>query len=149
MDVERAALLVKVAETRTDRAAEELARTRSGLHEQELRLAELRRYLHEYRSRPLPHSPVLIANRERFIARLGEAELQQLRAVEQATRAVQESTQQWMLQRQGQSKFDTLHEGALRAEAQRSERHQQSQLDEFALRRFAVAGRGDSGDMGA
>lgn len=139
MSPKRLEILTKLAESHTDRAAEALARARAGQGEQEARLSELRRYLDEYRARPLPTSPVMIANRERFLSRLREAEVQQVRAVDAALRVVRESTDQWLDRRAGQQKFDVLHDAALRS-AQRADEHRmQDQLDEFALRRFAGA----------
>lgn len=138
MSVERIGVLVKVAESRTDEAAEQLARRRSGLTEEEERLQELRRYLDEYRARPIPPSPMLIANRERFLARLGEAELHQTRAVNAAEQAVKVSTQDWLERRVGQQKFGVLQAAAVGRDARASERTMQKQLDEFSLRRFTL-----------
>jgi flagellar FliJ protein len=127
-------VLTRVAGSHTDRAAEALARSRSGLAEQEVRLGELRRYAEEYRARPMPMTPTLIANRERFLARLDEAERQQVRTVEAAVQAVRESTRQWLDRRAGQQKFDTLHEAAAARESWRAEQQAQKQLDEFGVR---------------
>lgn len=134
MSVRRLDVLAKVADSRADRAAEELARNRAGLAEQESRLQELRRYMDEYRTRPLPQTPMLIANRERFLARLDEAERQQLRAVSSATQAVAVSTQSWLDQRLGQKKVGVLQEAALGREQRVNESRVQKQLDEFGLR---------------
>ncbi|WP_420465785.1 flagellar export protein FliJ [Panacagrimonas sp.] len=137
MSVDRLEVLVKVAASRADRAAEEVGRRKAGLNEQEHRLQELRRYMDDYRSRPLPLSSMLIANRERFMARLGEAEAQQRRTVEQATHAVHESTRSWLEQRAGQQKFGVLQTAAIDRQNRTAEQHQQRGLDEFALRVFA------------
>ena len=128
-------VLTRVAESHTGRAAEAVARSRSGLAEQESRLGELRRYAEEYRARPMPMAPALIANRERFLARLDEAERQQARTVEAAAKVVRESTQQWLERRAGQQKFDTLHEAAAQRESWHAEQLAQKQMDEFGLRR--------------
>lgn len=138
MSVRRLDVLAKVADSRADRAAEELARSRAGLAEQEERLQELRRYLEEYRTRPMPPTPMLIANRERFLARLDEAERQQVRAVTSATQAVAVSTQSWMEQRLGQKKVGVLQDAALGRELRINEARAQKQLDEFGLRRFGL-----------
>lgn len=138
MSVERIGVLVKVAESRADEAAEQLALRRVGLTEEEGRLQELRRYLDEYRARPIPPSPMLIANRERFLARLGEAELHQTRAVNAAAQAVKESTQTWLEKRVGQQKFGVLQAAAVGREGRASEQSSQKMLDEFALRRFTL-----------
>lgn len=127
-------VLTRVAESHTGRAAEAVARSRNGLAEQESRLGELRRYVEEYRARPMPVAPALIANRERFLARLDEAERQQVRTVEAATQAVRESTRQWLDRRAGQQKFDTLHEAAAQRESRHAEQQAQKQMDEFGLR---------------
>ena len=141
LSTRRLDVLTRVAESHTDRAAEVVARTRSGLAEQETRLGELRRYADEYRARPLPMTPALIANRERFLARLDEAERQQKRTVEAAAQAVRDSTQQWLDRRAGQLKFDTLHDAAAAREASRAELLAQKQMDEFGLRiRFGALG---------
>ena len=134
LSTRRLDVLTRVAESHTGRAAEVVARTRSGLAEQEMRLGELRRYSEEYRARPMPMAPALIANRERFLARLDEAERQQARTVETAAQAVRESTQQWLDRRAGQRKFDTLHDAAAQREAWRAEQLAQKQMDEFGLR---------------
>ena len=134
LNTRRLDVLTRVAESHTGRAAEVVARTRSGLAEQESRLGELRRYADEYRARPMPMAPALIANRERFLARLDEAERQQMRTVEAAAKAVRESTQQWLDRRAGQQKFDTLHEAAAKRESARGEQIAQKQMDEFGLR---------------
>jgi flagellar FliJ protein len=134
LSTRRLDVLTRVAESHTGRAAEVVARTRSGLAEQEMRLGELRRYAEEYRARPMPMAPALIANRERFLARLDEAERQQLRTVATAEQAVRESTQQWLDRRAGQRKFDTLHDAAAQREAWRAEQLAQKQMDEFGLR---------------
>lgn len=127
-------VLTRLAETRTGRAAEAVAKSRNGLAEQESRLGELRRYAEEYRARPMPMTPALIANRERFLARLDEAARQQVRTVEAAAQAVRESTREWLDRRAGQQKFDTLHEAAAQREAWRAEQLAQKQMDEFGLR---------------
>ena len=137
MSLGRLDVLVKVAESRTDQAAEELGRRKAGLNEQEGRLQELRRYMDDYRSRPLPASSMLIANRERFLARLNEAEVQQLRAVDYASNAVRESTQTWLAQRAGQQKFGVLQTAAADRETRAAEQQQQKIMDDFALRGFA------------
>lgn len=138
MSTDRLNVLVKVAESRTDVAAQALGRSKAGLNEQEGRLTELRRYMDEYRTRPLPVSPTLIANRERFLARLGEAELQQVRAVNAAEAAVRESTQGWLERRAGQQKFGVLQAAAVDREGRFAEQLSQKQMDEFSLRRFAL-----------
>lgn len=142
MTVRRLDVLAKVADSRADRAAEELARQRAGLAEQESRLEELRNYMQEYRTRPMPQTPMLIANRERFLARLDEAERQQVRAVSSATQSVELSTQNWLEQRLGQKKVGVLQEAALGREQRILESRAQKQLDEFGLRR--VIGLSDS-----
>ncbi|MGQ0697952.1 MAG: flagellar export protein FliJ [Panacagrimonas sp.] len=139
MSVERLDVLVKVAESRTDKAAEEVGRSRSGLNEQENRLRELRRYLDEYRANPMPLSIALIANRERFLSRLGEAEIQQARAVITAGNAVRESMRSWLEQRAGQQKFGVLQTAAIDRQTQARTKQEQKQSDEFALRRFGGA----------
>ena len=65
MTLKRLEVLVKLAETRADEAAESLARARGTLGEHEARLNELQRYAIDYRQRPLPASTTLIINRER------------------------------------------------------------------------------------
>lgn len=127
-------VLTRLAESHTGRAADAVARSRSGLVEQEMRLGELRRYVEEYRSRPMPGAPALIANRERFLARLDEAARQQVRTVESAAQVVRESTQQWLERRAGQQKFDTLHDAAALRESSRAEQQAQKQMDEFGMR---------------
>lgn len=136
MSLRRLDVLAKLADSRTDQAAEELARCRAGLNEQDGRLQELRRYMQDYRERPLPHTPTLIANRERFLARLDEAERQQQRAVNAATQAVAASTQGWMEQRLGRQKVGVLQGAATHREQRVTEQRAQVQLDEFALRLF-------------
>ena len=130
-------VLTRLAETHTGRAAEAVARSRSGLAEQEMRLGELRRYVEEYRARPMPGAPALIANRERFLARLDEAARQQVRTVESAAQVVRESTQQWLERRAGQRKFDTLHDAAALRESSLAEQQEQKQMDEFGMRAAA------------
>ena len=127
-------VLTRLAETRTGRAAEAVAKSRCGLAEQESRLGELRRYAEEYRARPMPMAPALIANRDRFLARLDEAARQQVRTVEAAAQTVRESTREWLDRRVGQQKLDTLHEAAAQREAWRAEQQAQKQMDEFGLR---------------
>lgn len=139
MSTQRLEILTRLAGSRTERAAEDVARARAGQGEQEARLEELRRYLDEYRTRPMPASPALIANRERFLLRLQEAELQQMRAVDAAARGVRESTGRWLDQRADQQRFDVLQDAALQQAQRVSETRAQNQLDEFALRRFAGA----------
>lgn len=142
MSTQRLDVLTRLAESHTERAAGAVARSRSGLSEQESRLQELRRYLDEYRSRPMPPTPTLIANRERFLARLDEAERQQARTVEGAAQALRESTRQWMDRRAGQQKFDVLHEAAAQREARSAEQQSQKQLDEFSVHAFGRAAHG-------
>lgn len=136
MSLRRLDVLAKLADSRTDRAAEDLARCRASLNEQQARLQELHRYMQEYRGRPLPATPALIANRERFLARLDEAERQQVRTIESATQAVTDSTQTWMEQRLGRQKVGVLQGAAVTRELRVTEHRAQGQLDEFSLRRF-------------
>lgn len=136
MSTQRLDVLTRLAESRTGQAAEDVARSRSGLNEQESRLLELRRYVEEYRARPLPQKPGLIANRELFLARLNEAERQQSRTVEAAAQTLRESTKCWLDRRAGQRKFDVLQVAATHREAQIAEQHSQKQLDEFGTLAF-------------
>ena len=136
MSTQRLDVLTRLAESRTGQAAEDVARSRSGLNEQETRLLELRRYVDEYRSRPLPQKPGLIANRELFLARLNEAERQQSRTVEAAAQVLRESTKCWIERRAGQRKFDALLVAAIDREARIVEQHSQKQMDEFATLAF-------------
>lgn len=136
LDTERLDLLVRVADSKTEHAARDLVRQRTFLREQMDRLAELCGYLTEYRARPIPASPQLIANRERFLARLAEAEAQQRRVVQQAETAVEGATRSWGERRRDGEKFETLHQGAQAREARVEERRTQGGLDEFAVRGF-------------
>ena len=136
MSTQRLDVLTRLAESRTERAAEDVARSRSGLNDQEARLLELRRYIEEYRARPIPQKPGLIANRELFLARLEEAERQQTRTVEAAARALRETTQFWLERRAGQQKFDALHDAATERDARAAEMESQKQLDDFGTLAF-------------
>ena len=139
MSTQRLDVLTRLAESRTGRAAEDVARSRGGLNEQQTRLMELRRYVEEYRTRPMPQKPGLIANRELFLARLDDAERQQSRTVEAAAQALRESTKFWLDQRAGQQKFDVLHDAALGRETRAAEQQSQKQLDEFGTMAFGRA----------
>lgn len=134
MTLKRLDVLVKLAETRADAAAESLARARATFGEHQARLGELQRYAVDYRHRPLPVSTALIINRERFLARLQEAEQQQRRTVERAGEQVRESTRHWLDQRSGQQRFDLLKSAAHQRDRSIEADREQKQLDEFALR---------------
>jgi flagellar FliJ protein len=136
LDTERTDLLVRVADSKTENAARDLVRHRTYLREQISRLEELCGYLTEYRSRPIPPSPQMIANRERFLARLAEAEAQQRKVVAQAEAAVEGATRSWGDRRRDGEKFETLHQEAQAREARVTERREQGGLDEFAVRGF-------------
>jgi flagellar export protein FliJ len=138
LDTERLDLLVRVADSKTEHAARDLLRHRAFLREQVSRLEELCGYLSEYRSRPIPASPQMIANRERFLARLAEAETQQRKVVAQAEAAVDGATRSWGDRRRDGEKFDTLHDEAKARDAKVSERRAQGGLDEFAVRGFVA-----------
>lgn len=138
MSSQRLGLLVRVSDSNTETAARDLGRQQVALDEQRRRLQELRGYLHEYGTQPLPSTPALIANRERFLARLSAAELQQVRAVTQAETSVQQSTERWIERRRTGEKFETLQTGAIQRETRVIERRSQQGLDEFALRDFAL-----------
>lgn len=139
MSTQRLDVLTRLAESRTGRAAEDVARSRSGLNEQEARLQELRRYVDEYRARPLPLKPGLIANRELFLGRLEEAVRQQTRSVEAAVQSLHQSTQFWLERRAGQQKFDALHDAAADRDARQVEERSQKQMDEFGTMAFGRA----------
>lgn len=139
MSTQRLDVLTRLAESRTGRAAEDVARSRSGLSEQESRLQELRRYVDEYRTRPLPLKPGLIANRELFLGRLEEAVRQQTRSVEAAAQSLRQSTQFWLERRAGQQKFDVLHDAATHRDARLMEERAQKQMDEFGSVAFGRA----------
>ncbi|HKY49874.1 MAG TPA: flagellar export protein FliJ [Candidatus Limnocylindria bacterium] len=136
LDSERLDLLVRVADSKTENAAKDLLRQRAHLRDQVARLDELCGYLSEYRSRPIPASPQMIANRERFLARLAEAETQQRKIVAQAEAAVEGATRSWGDRRRDGEKFETLQQGAQAREAKVEERRAQGGLDEFAVRGF-------------
>lgn len=138
MSVERLDLLLKLSDSKTETAARELGQRQASLNEQRRRLDELRGYLGEYRGRPMPGTPALIANRERFLARLAEAEAQQLRAVAQAEVSVQQSTTHWMERRRDGEKLGTLQTSAIARASRIEERRGQQGLDEFALRDFTL-----------
>lgn len=139
MSTQRLDVLTRLAESRTGRAAEDVARGRGGLNEQQTRLTELRRYVEEYRARPMPQKPGLIANRELFLARLDEAERQQSRTVEAAAQALRESTRFWLDQRAGQQKFEVLQDAAVSRETRAAEQQSQKRLDEFGTHAFGRA----------
>lgn len=138
LESERLDLLVRVADTKTEHAARDLARQRTFLQEQTERLQELCTYLAEYRARPMPASPQLIANRDRFLARLAEAESQQRRVVQQAQTAVHGAVRSWDDRRRSGEKFETLQGHAQKREARDAERRAQAGLDEFAVREFVA-----------
>lgn len=138
MSSQRLGLLLRVSDSHTETAARELGQQQASLEEQRRRLHELRGYLQEYCNQPLPPTPALIANRERFLARLNAAELQQIRAVTQAESAVQQSTERWNEKRRTGEKFETLQTGAIQRETRVIEQRSQQGLDEFALRDFAL-----------
>lgn len=135
MSSKRLDVLTRVSAAQTERAAQGLAQARGALGEQQARLDELQRYAGEYRQRPLPMNAALLINRERFLSRLQQAEDQQRRVIERAGQVVQESTRQWMAQRQGQQRYDQLRERAVAHERAQQERRDQNQLDELALSR--------------
>lgn len=139
MSTQRLDVLTRLAESRTGQAAEDVSRSRSGLNEQQTRLLELRRYVEEYRARPMPLKPGLIANREMFLARLDEAERQQSRTVEAAAQALRESTKFWLEQRAGQRKYDALYDAAADRDVRVAEQRSQKQLDEFGSLAFGRA----------
>lgn len=145
MSSKRLGLLVKVAEVRTDQAATELSRKQQCLAEQQQRLDELRAYIADYRAGPIPMSAVLLDNRERFLARLAEAEAQQLRAVTQGRAAVTDYTARWHTQRRSGDTYNSLHEDARGREDRVQEKQNQSRLDDFAMRGF-MAQRAALGD---
>lgn len=138
MSVQRLSLLLRLSDSKTETAARELGLRQASLNEQRRRLEELSVYLGEYRNRPMPASSALIANSERFLARLGEAETQQRRAVAQAEETVQQSTRCWIERRRDGEKFQTLQTGAVTRKIGIDERRGQRVLDEFALRDFAL-----------
>ncbi|MGQ0620420.1 MAG: flagellar export protein FliJ [Panacagrimonas sp.] len=138
MSVERLSLLLKVSDARTANAARELGQRQDSLNEQRRRLEELSSYLGEYRGRSMPHLPALIANSERFLARLGEAEVQQRRSVAQAEETVQHSTRCWVERRRDGEKFQTLQAAAMARTTSITERRAQQGMDEFALRDFTA-----------
>lgn len=138
MSVERLDLLMKVSGSRTETAAREVGQRLLSLDEQRRRLEELRTYLGEYRSQPMPGTPTLIANREHFLSRLDQAQIQQLRAVVQAEESVRQSTACWVERRRDGEKMETLQAGAITRRSRIDESRVQQGIDEFALRVFAL-----------
>jgi flagellar FliJ protein len=137
LDTHRLHVLLKVAGHRVDDAGKAMAKSEQQLRDHHRRLEELRGYVREYQSRPLPANAAMMVNRERFLLRLSDAEAQQRAAVGQAERQLQHSRENWRARRQAEERLGVLNEQAGQRESRSEERKVQAQQDEIALRRFS------------
>lgn len=142
LDSRRLQPLLQRADRREQEAMRRLAERQSQLASQEQRLAELRRYLHDYSERaPLNAGVAMLRNRQAFLARLREAEDCQRAAVERARGACDDELAQWRLQRRDLGVLEQLSEACRRREDHQQERRAQRVLDELAVRRVIAASR--------
>jgi flagellar FliJ protein len=128
--------LHRVAERREDLAARQLAQAQRLVAERSAQLSELQRYAESYHSQPLSANSgrAMMENRELFYARLLDAIRFQTRAVSEAHAAMEVAYTAYLEQRRGRRVMDQLVQRGQAQERRVSERRQQRELDDFALR---------------
>lgn len=142
LDSRRLQPLLQRADQREQEALRRLAERQAQLASQEQRLAELRRYLHDYTERaPAAAGVAMLRNRQAFLARLREAEDCQRQSVERARSACDDERGRWLTQHRDLGVLEQLSAGCRRREQHRQEQRDQRALDELAVRRVMAAAR--------
>ena len=137
LNTQRLQPLLQRADQREQDAMRRLAERHAQLATQEQRLAELRRYLHDYSQRGGEHGGIgLLRNRHAFLARLREAETCQLQSVERARGACDDERAHWLSEHRDLGVLEQLSASYRRRETQQQERRAQHAMDELAARRL-------------
>jgi flagellar FliJ protein len=136
--------VLEVAEREERAAAEVLAQGEQRLLRQREKLAELERYEVDYRETLRARAAAgMAASSLRdfhvFIGRLGDAVLQQTRAVAQASTERDLCDERWRAAAQRTQSVRKVMERALAEETRRTNRREQNETDERALRAYAAA----------
>ncbi|MGE0080902.1 MAG: flagellar export protein FliJ [Thiohalomonadaceae bacterium] len=132
--------VLRIAESREDKAAQEFAESQRLLGEHERQLAQLQGYRREYQMRLDSQAAAgITASRlietHRFLAQLDKAITQQQMMVEQATRVCSQKRQRWLAARQKSQTFVKAKERFETLERQHDDKREQKVSDELAQRR--------------
>lgn len=132
--------VLRVAESREDKAAREFAESQRQLGEHERQLTLLQGYRREYQARLATQAAAGITvarllDTQRFLAQLDKAISQQQLVVEQATRVCNQKRQRWLAARQKSQAFVKVKARFEALERQQDDKREQKMSDEFAQRR--------------
>lgn len=134
----RMQILVDLAKSKEDSAAQQLARDKAKVQHDLQKLSELREYAGQYESERnlLGLSAYLTTNYQHFVDRVRQAIVQQESAVGRSEQQADMSMRRWLQARSKTKSMDWLKEKNHKAELVVEEKQEQRQSDEFAMRRF-------------
>lgn len=138
MDEQRLQPLLELAGQRVSQAAGGIQHRRTESMNEQARLDELRRYLHDYETQGAQPSRWQLANQSAFISRLRQAIDQQVQTVGRTEQAVREAVEQWSTERLDQRRYETLQTQARSRHTARLAKHEQRELDELAARQLSL-----------
>lgn len=132
--------VLRIAESREDKAAREFAESQRYLSEHERQLTQLQGYRREYQMRLASQTAAGITvarllDTQRFLAQLDKAISQQQQVVEQAMRVCNQKRQRWLMARQKSQAFVKVKARFEALERQQDDKREQKMSDEFAQRR--------------
>lgn len=133
--------LLEYSQHRMDSAERTLLLLKQREEQERQRLQDLFDYRREYQERLRGNAaggiPIhMLRDYQVFLAKVGQAILQQEHAVDQAHARWQQAHEHWLSQRQKVKAYETLAQRHQQAETQRTEKRDQRLSDEQAVKRF-------------
>lgn len=134
----RMQLLIDIAKSKEDQAAKMLAQQRMKLESDKKQLEQLKDYANQYESERnlLGLNANLITNYQHFVTRLEQAVQQQNTAITQAEQQTNFALNYWLEARAKTQSMTSLQQKHLKQEQAAEDKKEQSQVDEFAMRRY-------------
>lgn len=134
-------ILIDLAKRKEVAVAQQLARDKAKVMQDEQKLSELQNYAEQYESERnlLGLSAYLTTNYQHFVDRVQQAIVQQEAAVGRAEQQADMSMRRWLQARSKTKSMDWLKEKHHKAELLVEAKQEQRQSDEFAMRRFLDA----------
>lgn len=137
----RMQILVDLAKSKETTVAKKLAAQQQQVIADQDKLKQLQEYAQQYESERnlLGLNPFLAANYQHFVERLGQAVNQQKQVIARSEQQAAFAKNQWVKARGKTKSMDWLQEKYVKSEVLVEQKQEQSQGDEFAMRRFTEA----------
>ena len=134
----RMQILVDLAKSKEDAAAQQLARDKAKVEQDIQKLNELKEYAGQYESERnlLGLSAYLTTNYQHFVDRVQQAIVQQEAVIGRAEQQADMSMRGWLQARAKKKSMDWLQDKNHKVELVVEAKQEQRQSDEFAMRRF-------------